>query len=80
MPGRKRKRKKESQEELIKQLEEIQAKTEEYGRKQKERMRQMEEYMYIDREKSRMTERISVATSTLVIVMVCLSLIWWVIV
>ncbi len=75
-----RKRKKESQEELIKQLEEIQAKTEEYGRKQKERMRQMEEYMYIDREKSRMTERISVATSTLVIVMVCLSLIWWVIV
>ena len=40
----------------------------------------MEEYMYIDREKSRMTERISVATSTLVIVMVCLSLIWWVIV
>ena len=75
-----RKRKKESQEELIKQLEEIQAKTEEYGLKQKERMRQMEEYMYIDREKSRMTERISVATSTLVIVMVCLSLIWWVIV
>ena len=75
-----RKRKKESQEELIKQLEEIQAKTEEYGRKQKERMRQMEEYMYIDREKSRMTERISVATSTLVIVMVCLYLIWWVIV
>lgn len=75
-----RKRKKESQEELIKQLEEIQAKTEEYGRKQKERMRQMEEYMYIDREKSRMTEQISVATSTLVIVMVCLSLIWWVIV
>lgn len=75
-----RKRKKESQEELIKQLEEIQAKTEEYGSKQKERMRQMEEYMYIDREKSRMTERISVATSTLVIVMVCLSLIWWVIV
>lgn len=75
-----RKRKKESQEELIKQLEEIQARTEEYGRKQKERMRQMEEYMYIDREKSRMTERISVATSTLVIVMVCLSLIWWVIV
>ena len=75
-----RKRKKESQEELIKQLEEIQAKTEEYGRKQKERMRQMEEYMYIDREKSRMTERIIVATSTLVIVMVCLSLIWWVIV